>query len=59
METSRTIKELMMANEYYLDQNLNLNSFAESIKISPRLISSCINQNLGQNFNEWVNGFSG
>ncbi len=56
-ETSKLIQQCMKENEYYLDHDLTINLFARHIKMSPRLISTCINQNLGQNFNEWVNGF--
>lgn len=49
------IKSEMESNEYYLDQDLTLHSFARMIKISARTISACINQHLGLNFNEWVN----
>jgi AraC-like DNA-binding protein len=49
------IKSKMETNEYYLDQDLTLHSFAKEIQISARTISTCINQNLGMNFNEWVN----
>ncbi len=56
-EDSFRIQQLMADNMYYLDHNLTITSFAQQIAISPRLISACINQNLGQNFNEWVNGF--
>ncbi len=56
-EESLRLQSLMMENQYYLDQDLTISSFAQKIQVSPRLISNCINQNLGQNFNEWVNGF--
>lgn len=54
---SNTIKKLMVENEYYLDHDLTLGAFAKEINISPRVISTCINKNFGQNFNDWVNGF--
>ena len=44
-------------HQYYLDQELTLHSFAKKIDMSSRLISSCINNNMGHNFNEWVNNF--
>ncbi len=56
-ETSAKMQKLMTENQYYLDHDLTINTFARAIHMSPRLISTCINQNLGQNFNEWVNGF--
>ncbi|WP_422079932.1 helix-turn-helix domain-containing protein [Ulvibacterium sp.] len=54
---SNTIKELMIENEYYLDHDLTLGTFAKEINVPPRVISTCINKNFGQNFNDWVNGF--
>jgi AraC-like DNA-binding protein len=47
----------MEATKSYLNQNLTLHSFAIDINVSARVISSCINQNLGFNFNEWVNNY--
>ena len=55
--TCKRINASMKQKEYFLDQNLTLHSFAKEIQISARTISSCINQNLGLNFNEWVNGY--
>ena len=52
-----TIKEAMEAGQYYLNQDLTLNEFAKEINKSPRLISNCINQSFGFNFNEWVNNY--
>ncbi len=56
-ETSAQLQNLMVENQYYLDHRLTIHTFAQAVEISPRIISTCINQNLGQNFNEWVNGF--
>ena len=56
-EKSKEIALLMLENEYYLNQDLTINTFAKEIKMSPRLISTCINKNLGCNFNEWVNNY--
>lgn len=47
----------MEVKESYLNQDLTLHSFANDIHVSARIISSCINQNLGLNFNEWVNNY--
>ena len=52
-----TINEKMMSNEHYLDPDLTIHQFAINIGISARTISNCINQNLGFNFNEWVNNY--
>ena len=54
---SKAIHIFMKANESFLNQNLTIHHFAREIDMSPRLISSYVNQNLGVNFNEWVNGF--
>lgn len=51
------IKGEMKGKEYYLNQNLTIHDFAKEIQISARTISSCINQSVGFNFNEWVNNF--
>lgn len=51
------IKSEMNSKEYYLDQNLSIHDFAKEIQISARTISSCINQSVGFNFNEWVNNY--
>jgi len=56
-EICRKIIHEMEVTESYLDQNLTLHSFAKDIAVSARIISSCINQNLGLNFNEWVNNY--
>jgi AraC-like DNA-binding protein len=47
----------MEVTKSYLNQNLTLHIFARKIDVSARVISSCINQNLGLNFNEWVNNY--
>lgn len=47
----------MEVTESYLNQNLTLHPFSKDIAVSARIISTCINQNLGLNFNEWVNNY--
>ncbi len=54
---SERIQKLMKEKSLFLNQDLTLHAFANAINISPRLISTCINQNFGYNFNEWVNGY--
>ncbi len=56
-EICRRIQDEMAAKEYYLNQNLTIHDFAREIKVSARTISSCINQSVGFNFNEWVNNY--
>ncbi len=52
-----TIKEAMETGQFFLNQDLTIHEFAKEINKSPRLISTCINQSFGFNFNEWVNNF--
>jgi AraC-like DNA-binding protein len=47
----------MEQNQFFLDKELTLHSFAREINMSSRLISSCVNKNMGFNFNEWVNDY--
>jgi len=54
---SQTIQQFMHESELFLEQDLTLHHFASAINLSPRLISSCINKNFGNNFNEWVNSY--
>lgn len=56
-EICNKIKSEMEKKEYYLNQNLTIHDFAKEIQISARTISSCINQSVGSNFNEWVNNY--
>jgi len=55
IELCEEIKSEMETNEHYLNQDLTLHHFAKEIQVSARTISTCINQSLGLNFNEWVN----
>lgn len=57
MENGQLIKNLMLENKYYLNHNLTISDFAKEIEISPRKISTIINQVFKKNFNEWVNEF--
>ncbi|WP_100616203.1 helix-turn-helix domain-containing protein [Confluentibacter citreus] len=54
---SEMIQQFMREKELFLNEDLTLHHFANAINMSPRLISTCINKNFGNNFNEWVNGF--
>jgi len=56
-ETSARIISEMENHQFYLNEELTLHSFAKEINMSSRQISSCINKNMGQNFNEWVNNY--
>lgn len=57
LELCEAIKSEMLTNEHFLNQDLTLHHFANEIQVSARTISICINQNLGMNFNEWVNNY--
>lgn len=54
---SRTIQASMEADQYFLNQNLTIYELAKEMNLSPRAISSSINQNFGCNFSEWVNNY--
>lgn len=56
-ENSARIISEMENQQFYLNEELTLHSFAKEINMSSRQISSCINKNMGQNFNEWVNNY--
>jgi AraC-like DNA-binding protein len=56
-ENSAKIISAMEIQHFYLNEELTLHSFAKEINMSSRQISSCINKNMGQNFNEWVNNY--
>jgi len=47
----------MESNKYYLDQNLTIHDLSKSLNTPPRQLSACINNQMGLNFNEWVNNF--
>lgn len=47
----------MEKQQFYLNEELTLHTFAKEINMSARLISSCVNKNMGYNFNEWVNNY--
>ncbi len=53
---ARIISE-MENRQFYLNEELTLHLFAKEINISSRQVSSCINKNIGCNFNEWVNNY--
>jgi AraC-like DNA-binding protein len=56
-KSCQNIKEAMETGEYFLNHDLTIHEFAKEINKSPRLISNCINQSFGFNFNEWVNNY--
>jgi AraC-like DNA-binding protein len=56
-ENNQNIIAEMETNAYYLNPELTIHVFAREIQISARLVSSCVNRNIGVNFNEWVNNY--
>jgi AraC-like DNA-binding protein len=56
-EICTRIQNEMAEKEHYLNHNLTIHDFAREIQVSARTISSCINQSVGFNFNEWVNNY--
>ena len=56
-ENRNRIVSEMEKNQFYLNDELTLHSFAREIDMSSRLISTCVNKNMGHNFNEWVNNY--
>jgi TolB-like protein/AraC-like DNA-binding protein len=58
-ETSATLEKLnllMDEEEMYLVPSLSLRELAETLQIHPNKLSWMINENLGKNFNEYLNG---
>jgi AraC-like DNA-binding protein len=56
-ELSQQIKSIMESKKYYLNHDLTIYDLSKAMKMSSRLLSSCINRNLGFNFTEWVNNY--
>lgn len=50
------LETLMKEEEMYLNPALSLRELAESLQIHPNKLSWLINENLGKNFNEYING---
>ena len=51
------LEELMNDEEVITDSNLSLRSLAEMVAIHPNRLSWVLNQQIGKNFNEYVNEF--
>ena len=56
-ELSRQLSNEMEANTYYLNQDLNIYDLSKSMNTPSRQLSACINNEMGVNFNEWVNNY--
>lgn len=53
----REIDEFIKTKKPYLDKSLSLKKLAESLEMSPRLLSNIINQKFNKNFFEYINYF--
>lgn len=51
------LKELIEEQKVYLDSALSLRSLAEQLSLGPNKLSWLINEQLGLNFNEYINDF--
>ncbi|MBS0030929.1 helix-turn-helix domain-containing protein [Chitinophaga sp. 22321] len=51
------LKKAMEEEQLYLDSALSLNTVARHTGLPPKTISAVLNQHLGKNFNEYVNGY--
>ena len=57
LATLEQLKQLMDEDEIYLNPSLSLRELAKSLQIHPNKLSWLINENLGKNFNEYINGW--
>lgn len=51
------LQHAMESKNYYLNHELTIYDLSKEMNIPPRLLSTCINQEIGVNFNEWVNNY--
>ena len=49
--------ELMETDKIFMDEDIRLSTLADELKISPNQVSRIINEQFGQNFNEFINSF--
>lgn len=52
---SNRIEEIMDSQRPYLDSELTLNSFAELVELSPRVVSQVVNQSFDRSFSDYIN----
>ncbi|AEV31303.1 putative integral membrane protein [Owenweeksia hongkongensis DSM 17368] len=57
LATLEQLKQLMDEDEIYLNPSLSLRELAQSLQIHPNKLSWLINENLGKNFNEYINSW--
>lgn len=55
LATLKQLNQLMDEDEIYLNPSLSLRELAQSLQIHPNKLSWLINENLGKNFNEYIN----
>jgi len=56
-ECLRRLTELFERDRPYLDAGLSLDEVARKTRIPPHHVSQIVNQRLGANFTDWVNGY--
>lgn len=56
-ELITTIDNLMENKKLYRNSDLSLQKLAEIVNCSPHLVSQCVNQIFGSNFNDYINSF--
>jgi adenylate cyclase len=54
---SNRLLTYMTESQSHLDHNLSLRSLADQIEVHPNQLSWLLNESLGQNFSEFVNGY--
>lgn len=53
----RKLLELFQSEKPYLDPELSLDALSRRLSIPPKHLSQIVNQQLGRNFNDWINGW--
>lgn len=53
----RRLLELFQSEKPYLDPELSLDALSRRLSIPPKHLSQIVNQQLGRNFNDWINGW--
>jgi AraC-like DNA-binding protein len=56
-EIAHKIEQVMVEEKLYLEEGLSVKDLAETVNIQPYLISQAINNSLGKNFYDLVNGY--
>lgn len=56
-ETVSALKKAMVSDKIYLNPELNLNLVSQYTGISPKIISTVLNQHLHESFNDFVNRY--